>query len=314
MFAKFVGELSRFQTVHVLSGPSGLQHPASRYLEQLDSVHIHEVPTNDTWIRDFGPTFVRRVDDGSLVGVDWQFNSWGGKYPPFDCDARATEAICKLLGCERSVSRLCCEGGALETDGAGTLLTTSSVLLSQTRNPGWTRQMVEDELQRKLGVLNFVWVDGGGMLGDDTDGHIDQLARFVAPGVVVAAVSSHASDPNHDGLADNMRTLKSARLPDGSAMEIHALPTPPPRLIDHQRVPESYCNFLFANGAVLVPTFQSDATDRAALKLLEQLLPDRKLVPIDCSDLIWGRGALHCASQHQPLASPSATANQATKL
>ena len=152
MFVRFISELAIVQPVHVLSGPSGLKHPASRYLESLKSVHIHEVPTNDTWIRDFGPTFVRRVEDETLVGVDWQFNSWGGKYPPFDCDARATEAICKLIRCPRSVSSLVCEGGALETDGAGTLLTTSSVLLSPTRNPGWSRAMVEAELQRQLGV------------------------------------------------------------------------------------------------------------------------------------------------------------------
>ncbi len=313
VFVRFIAELAKVQPVHVLSGPSGLQHPAAEYLQNLDSVHIHQLATNDTWIRDYGPTFVQRCDDGAVIGVDWQFNSWGGKYPPFDCDARATEAICKLLGCPRSVSPLFCEGGGLETDGAGTLLTTASVLLSPTRNPGWTREMVEAELQRQLGVTNIIWVDGGGMLGDDTDGHIDQLARFVAPGIVVAAVSGRISDPNHAGLAENFRILKNARSLDGTAFDVHALPTPPPRFIDQQRVPESYCNFLFANGIVLVPTFQSDETDRAALRLFEQLLPDRKVIPVDCADLIWGRGALHCASQHQPIPKQSITALPATK-
>ncbi len=167
---------------------------------------------------------MRRRDDGELVGVDWQFNAWGGKYPPFDDDARAAQLICKIVGCPRSDSALYCEGGALETDGAGTLLTTSSVLMSATRNPGWTRAMVEGELKRQLGITNIVWVDGGGLLGDDTDGHIDQLARFVAPNVIVAAVSSRLSDPNHAGLAENFRTLQQARSAEGDAFEVYALP------------------------------------------------------------------------------------------
>jgi agmatine deiminase len=180
------------------------------------------------------------------------------------------------------------------------LLTTSSVLMNPSRNPGWTREMVEGELQRQLGVSNIIWVDGGGLLGDDTDGHIDQLARFVSPGVVVAAVSSRLSDPNQAGLAENIRILQNAKLADGQPIEVHPLPTPPPRFVDQRRVPESYCNFLFANGIVVVPTFQCEPTDHAALRLFEQLLPDRRVVPIDATDLIWGLGAFHCASQQQP--------------
>ena len=300
VYEQFITELARVQPVHVLSGPSRLLYPANQNLANVPNVMIHEVVTNDTWIRDYGPTLVRRRDDGALVGVDWQFNAWGGKYLPCDDDARAAHQICKIIGCPRSVSALVCEGGALETDGLGTLLTTSSVLMNPTRNPGWTRAMVESELQRQLGVTNFIWVDGGGLLGDDTDGHIDQLARFVAPGVVVAAQSSQPDDPNHLGLAENLRILHSARLADEQPIEVHALPTPAPRFVDQKRVPESYCNFLFANGIVIVPTFQSDSTDRAAVRLFEQLLPDRKIVPLDATHLIWGLGAFHCASQQQP--------------
>lgn len=301
MFIQFITELARVQAVHVLSGPSGLPHPASENLSSSPNVFIHNVATNDTWIRDYGPTFVRRLDDGALVGIDWQFNAWGGKYPAYADDARAAETICKLNGCPRSVSAIFCEGGALETDGAGTLLTNSSVLLNPTRNPGWTREMVAGELQRQLGVINIIWVDGGGLIGDDTDGHIDQLVRFVTPGLVVAAKSSESGDPNNEGLSENLRILRRATLLDGNRIEVHVLPTPPPRYIDQERVPESYCNFLFANGIVIVPTFQSDATDRAAIRLFEQLLPDRKIIPLDATDLIWGRGAFHCASQQQPI-------------
>ncbi len=300
-FEQFITELARVQTVHVLSGPHGLRYPASRNLSNVPNVQIHDVVTNDTWIRDYGPTFVRRLDDSALVGVDWQFNAWGGKYPPFDDDARAAQSICKIIGCPRSDSAMYCEGGALETDGAGTLLTTSSVLMNPSRNPGWSREMVAGELQRQLGVKKIIWVDGGGLLGDDTDGHIDQLARFVAPGTVVAAESSRLSDPNHAGLAENLRILRNAKLADGTRIEVHALPTPAPRFVDQKRVPESYCNFLFANGIVIMPTFQSDTTDRAALRLFEQLLPDRKIIPLDATHLIWGLGAFHCASQQQPV-------------
>ncbi len=298
-FVKFVAAISQFQTVNVLSGPAGNPFAAAEMLQGIPNVHIHNVVTNDTWIRDFGPTFVRRIDDGSLVGIDWRYNAWGGKYPPFDDDARAAEQICRIIGCPRSMSAMVCEGGSLETDGLGSLLTTSSCLLSSTRNPGWTRAMVEAELTAQLGVRNIIWVDGGGLLGDDTDGHIDQLARFVSPGVVVVATSTVADDPNRAGLEANFHILQQAKLPHGP-LTVHALPTPPPRFSAGKRVPESYCNFLFVNGAVLVPTFNHDATDRNAIELLTGLIPGRKIIPIDSSELILGLGALHCASQQQP--------------
>lgn len=304
-FVRFIDELSHFQSVHVLAGPTGVQPSARDRLADRPNIIIHDVPTNDTWIRDYGPTFVTRVDDHSLVGIDWKYNAWGGKYPPYDDDARVAEFVCRTLGCTRSMSSMYCEGGALETDGAGTLLTSSSCLLSPTRNPGWSREMVETELKNQLGTTNIVWVDGGGLAGDDTDGHIDQLARFVAPGVVVAATSSQVGDPNHAGLQANMQILKQASDAREQPFAVHALPTPAPRFVDGKRVPESYCNFLFANGAVFVPTFRSDATDRGAIDLLSQLIPDRKIVPIDCYDLIWGLGALHCASQQQPMTTNS---------
>jgi agmatine deiminase len=299
-FQQFITELSRVQAVHVLSGPRGIPRPAEMFVANLPNVHLHSVPTNDCWIRDFGPTFVRRVDDGALVGVDWKFNAWGGKYPPYDDDARAATLICNILGCPRSSSSLYCEGGGLETDGQGTLLTTSSVLMSPQRNAGWSREMIEVELQLQLGVTKTIWVDGGGLQGDDTDGHIDQLARFVAPDTVVVATSSTKSDPNHAGLEENLRILRKATSASGRPLTVYPLPTPPPRFIDQKRVPESYCNFLFANDLVIVPTFGHDATDQPALRIFEQLLPQRRIVPLDASDLIWGLGAFHCASQQQP--------------
>ena len=301
-FVSFIKTLAEAQPVEVLSGPTGISPSAVEMLHNLANVAIHNVRTNDVWIRDFGPTFVQRLSDGKIVGVDWHFNAWGGKYPPFDDDAAAAEAICEIAGCPRSASWLVCEGGGLEANGQGTLLTTSSVLMSQTRNPGRSRSDVENELQFQLGVRDIVWVDGGGIEGDDTDGHIDQLARFVSAETIVVAVSSREDDSNHAGLAENMRTLEKARTADGQTFQVIALPTPAPRFLDGRRVPESYCNFLIANGIVIVPTFRSADTDRAALRLFEQLMPDRRIIPLDAYDLIWGLGAFHCASQQQPAA------------
>ncbi|MEZ6137242.1 MAG: agmatine deiminase family protein [Pirellulaceae bacterium] len=300
VYVRFISTLASVQPVHVLSGGPAASPPAASRLANIANVTIHEIPTDDTWIRDYGPTFVKRKSDKELVGIDWKFNAWGGKYPPFDLDAAAAEAVCRKAGCTRSMSSMYCEGGALEGDGQGTLLTTSSCLLSPTRNPGWSREMVEDELKRQLGVSVIVWVDGGGLAGDDTDGHIDQLARFVAPGVVVAAVSSNINDPNHDGLLRNVRILRQSKDVAGQPLQVVELPTPPPRFIDGKRVPESYCNFLFANGIVIVPTFGNSETDKAAIEILASLIPARTIVPLDSSELIWGLGSFHCASQQQP--------------
>ncbi len=303
VFARFIDTLASVQKVRVLSGPPDKQPRAHEMLDSIEhrsNVEIIELATNDVWIRDFGPTFVQRLSDGKTVGVDWHFNAWGGKYPPFDDDARAAESICHMLGFPRSESWLTCEGGGLETNGQGTLLTTSSVLMSQTRNPGRSRSQVEAELRQQLGVDEILWVDGGGIEGDDTDGHIDQLARFVSADTIVVAVSSRADDSNHDGLAANLKFLQNYRKPNGQAFQVLPLPTPAPRTMDQRRVPESYCNFLIANGIVIVPTFRSDDTDQAALRLLEQLMPQHRIIPLDATDLIWGLGAFHCASQQQP--------------
>lgn len=302
-FARFIRALAEVQPVDVLSGPPGKSPTARDLLDELSDsprVRIHDVRTNDVWIRDFGPTFVQSVDDGQVVGVDWHFNAWGGKYPPFDDDAAAAESICRIADCPRHSSWLTCEGGGLETNGHGTLMTTSSVLMSATRNPNRSREEVEAELRLQLGVEDILWVDGGGIEGDDTDGHIDQLARFVSPDTIVVAISSRQDDSNYEGLNANLKWLQAYRSPAGQAFNVIPLPTPAPRVMDGKRVPESYCNFLIANGIVIVPTFRSDATDKMALKQLEQLMPKHRIVPLDAYELIWGLGAFHCASQQQP--------------
>lgn len=301
VFFDWIQILTKLQTVHLIVDPVQVPTSSIEQLFEIKNLCIHSWPTNDIWIRDYGPTFVRCISDGKLVGVDWHYNAWGCKYAPFDSDAQIAERICAELGCSRSRSPMYCEGGGLETDGQGTLLTTSSCLLSNTRNPGWSRHQVEEELQRQLGVRNIVWVDSGGLEGDDTDGHIDQLARFVAPGVVVAATSSRSDDSNAAGLEQNLKILQNSVDATGQPLTVHAMPTPAPRKIHSQRVPESYCNFLFVNGAVILPTFRSPETDKNAIRLMEQLLPSHRIIPVDAADLIYGLGAFHCASQQQPV-------------
>lgn len=298
-FVRRVAERTRVQLLVCESQRAIAQH----WLRNIAGVRWHAYATNDCWIRDYGPTFVHRADDGAIAGVDWRYNAWGGKYPPWDRDAAAARWILKQLGVPRVSSKLTLEGGALETDGAGRLLTTRSCLLSEARNPGWDESQVAVELHRCLGVTEIVWLDRGALDGDDTDGHIDQLARFVDRNNLVAAVSSDPDDPNAQGLQTSYEQLRCWGRQSAPPVDVHRLPTPPPRWIDGQRVPESYCNFLFLGAErLLVPQFRQWETDRVALTILRRLLPRTEVIGVDAADLVWGLGALHCASQQQPRA------------
>jgi agmatine deiminase len=311
--------LAEVETVHVLGGPSESFRIATETLSGTPNVYVHEIPTNDVWIRDYGPTFVVDRSKKKLGAVRWIFNAWGNKYQPYDDDAKASSRICRRLDSsgkwrfenfedsesladplEHFSSRLVCEGGALETDGQGTLLTTSSAVVTGTRNPDWTREEIEQEFKRQLGVTKVLWIDGGELAGDDTDSHIDQLVRFIRPGLVFAAVSSTSDDSNAPHLAKQYQTLKESSDAQGRPLDIITLQTPPPRMIQGHRVPESYCNYYMANGIVLVPQFGYRATDSAAVGKLQEHYPDRDIIPIDASDFILGLGAFHCATQQQP--------------
>jgi agmatine deiminase len=299
-FERMIRILAEVEKVHVLGGPEESYEHAVRSLSDCSNIEIHRVESNDCWIRDYGPTFVVHRERHLLAGIDWRYNAWGGKWPPFDSDAANAGRICEALGCKRFESSMVCEGGSLETDGAGTLLTTSRCLLSMSRNPDRSRAAVERELEGQLGVERVLWIDGGELEGDDTDSHIDQLVRFIRPGLVVAAVSYSSDDENAPKLEKQLACLEGVVDARGKPLDIVKLPTPPPRFIQSERVPESYCNFYFANEIVLVPTFGFRETDEDALHILRELLPERRIVPLDASDLIWGRGAFHCATQQQP--------------
>jgi agmatine deiminase len=307
---RMVRILAEVEHVHVLGGTEESLSQAQLALSDVTNVTVHDIPTNDTWIRDFGPTFLLSRNGDKLGATRWRFNAWGNKYA-HEKDALVSELICKLLSArgkcedhqprmEYFSSNLVGEGGGIETDGEGTLLTTSSVLLASTRNFHWSRELVESELMRMLGVQKVLWVDGGALEGDDTDSHIDQLVRFVRPGQVVAAVSYSADDSNADKLALQHRRLIDMSDAKGRPLDVIPLMTPPPRMIMGRRVPESYCNFYIANEIVLMPTFGYRETDEAAAGILGDLMPDREIVCLDASDFIFGLGAFHCATQQQP--------------
>ncbi|MCU0720046.1 MAG: agmatine deiminase family protein [Pirellula sp.] len=302
---RMIRTLAEVEKVHVLGGPPPSYESAMKQVGDVKNVEVHPILTNDCWIRDYGPTFLLNEDQSRLGAVLWKFNAWGNKYQPHDDDTAAGGRITDLLKERRILEEAFCsdlvaEGGALETDGQATLLATSSSLKTYSRNPNWNESQIESELKRLLGIERVLWIDGGELAGDDTDSHIDQLVRFVRPGVVVAAVSYSLDDCNAPKLAKQFEVLKNCVDAKGRQLEIIPLVTPPPRYIQGKRVPESYCNFYIAHEIVNVPTFGYRETDDAAIAKLGELFSSRKIIPIDASYFIWGRGAFHCATQQQP--------------
>jgi agmatine deiminase len=299
-FRTLVETIATFEPVKVLVNDA--EH-ARRVAAQLKGparahpIELLEVPTDDAWMRDIGPTFVEDPR-GCLLAIDWTFNSWGGKYPPWELDDATASRVAELAGVPSQRVKLVVEGGALEVDGQGTLLATRPSLLCETRNPGIDEARMERQLSELLGVSRVVWLDGG-IEGDDTDGHIDDIARFVGPTRVVCAVEHDLRDPNHAVLAACRARLLAARDARGRAFQVIDLPMPPPVEARGERLPASYANFYILNGAVLVPTFGVSA-DAEALELLNGLFPDRVVRGVPCGALVRGLGAVHCLTQQQP--------------
>ncbi len=258
---------------------------------------LHIVPNDRVWLRDSAPTFVWH--DGAVELMNWRFNGWA-KYDNYSRDEKVGEAVERITGLRRVAptrpdgSWLVLEGGGIETDGAGTLLVTEEWLLSdvQVRNPGMGRGEYEKAFSDYLGVSNTIWL-GEGCVGDDTHGHIDDIARFCSPGVVLLAFEADPADENHQGSVDNLRRLESA------GQRVVKLPYPRPLVMEGQRLPASYANFYIANGLVIVPTF-NDPSDRVALEVIAGEFPAREVVGIHAVDLVWGFGTLHCLTQQQP--------------
>ena len=309
--------LAAHERVHLIVESATMKRRVTGMLKRagvnLDAVSFHKWRTDRGWMRDSGPIFIR--DSKGRVGLtQWCFNGWA-KYDDWHLDEKIPGRVQKLLGCpqwkplvqnQNGAKHCVLEGGSIDVNGAGALLTTEECLLSevQQRNPGVSREQLEQAFSDYLGVDEVIWL-GRGIAGDDTHGHVDDIARFVARDTIIAAVERDTSDPNHAPLADNLRRLKAARTPAGKQFTTVELPMPRPIVFRGQRVPASYANFYIANGLVLVPTFH-DPNDRIALNTLAEVFPDREVIGIHSVDLIWGLGALHCMTQQQPKAGATA--------
>lgn len=264
--------------------------------ERIEYFHI---PTNEPWCRDHGPVFIRRANAPRLAVLDFEFNAWGWKLSPFEEDDDVPLKIARELGLPVfDYSGFVLEGGSIDVNGAGTVLTTESCLLNPNRNAKLDRHQIEKKLHDALGVTQVLWL-GDGIEGDDTDGHIDDLTRFVSRSVVVSVSEDDENDPNYEPLRTNLDRLHEMRLPDGEPLHVLTLPMPTRIVRDGLRLPASYANFYIANEVVLLPVF-GERNDAWAESVLREAFPARKIVPIDCRELIWGLGAFHCLTQQQP--------------
>jgi agmatine deiminase len=300
---EMVAALAEVECVH-LNILDGAQR---RYVEQLlaprvpaDRIQLHSIPTNDAWCRDHGAIFCvgPAGAEHRVVAAKFGYNAWGGKYPPFDLDAQVAERMAAALAVPCFEQPMVLEGGAIDVNGRGVLLTTEQCLLNPNRNPSMNRAATEECLEQPLGVDTIVWL-GNGIDGDDTDGHVDELTRFVAERRVVTAIEPNRDDPNHEPLQENRRRLEAFRFADGGALEVVDLPMPAPLHFRGQRLPASYANFYIANDLVLVPEF-GVAADTVAADVLADCFPDRHIVAIDCRHLVVGLGGLHCLTQQVP--------------
>ena len=311
VYADIVRHLSRVEQVHILVNNAQAAARARGLLTRVHStlanVHFHEWATDRIWLRDSGPIFIK--NDAGVAITDWKFNAWA-KYDNWRLDDEVPAHVEQLLQMpsftpsvvmvDGTEHRLVLEGGSIDTNGSGTLLTTEECLLSevQQRNPGVSREQLERAFSDYLGIDQVVWLNRG-CAGDDTHGHVDDISRFVSTNTIVTATETNTSDENHEPLAENLDRLRSARNLEGQAFQIVELPMPAPVVFESQRLPASYANFYIANGLVLVPTF-NDPNDRHALNILAGQFPDHAVVGIHCGDFIWGLGALHCMTQQQP--------------
>lgn len=266
----------------------------------LDRVRFHLNPTDDAWCRDHGPIYVVRDRDGKRERAinDWGYNAWGGKYLPCDNDDVVPTRIAQEMGEVLFQPNIVMEGGSIDVNGRGTLLTTEACLLNPNRNPHLNQSQIEQYLKDYLGVTNILWL-GDGIVGDDTDGHVDDLTRFVSANTVVTVLEDDPQDENYALLKENYDRLLTMKDQDDNPLRAVTLPMPGVRHIDDQRVPMSYANFYIANNSVLVPTYRH-ANDAKACEILQSLFPNRKVIGLDCWDLIWGLGSIHCVTQQMP--------------
>ena len=302
-YSQFIKLVAEDQEVCINVADENMKAFAMRYIQEaganLNNVKFYLHPTNDAWCRDHGPAFLVNRAEKKKAIVDWGYNAWGGKYPPFDLDDVIPTLIGEKLGLPVFHPGIVMEGGSVEFNGKGTLLTTTACLLNKNRNPHLSQKEIEKYLIEYYGVENILWL-GDGIVGDDTDGHIDDLTRFVNEDTVVTVVEDDSSDENYALLKENLEMLHTMRLESGKQLNVIELPMPKAVVYDDQRLPASYANFYIANKYVVVPTYRDIVNDDKALDILQSCFKDRKVVGIDSTDIIWGLGTFHCLSQQEP--------------
>lgn len=303
-YVKFIKELTKGELVRINVVDQLMQQQATDWLLRFDvdlsRVEFFLHPTNDAWCRDHGPAFLINPNAAQKKGiVDWGYNAWGNKYPPYDLDDVIPTRIAEHYSLPVWHPGIVMEGGSVEFNGAGALLTSTACLLNPNRNPQLNQEQIENYLRNYYGVEQILWVDEG-IVGDDTDGHIDDTVRFVNVDTVLTTVESDRSDENYERLQTNLRQLKAMRLTGNRSLTVVELPMPTALHYEDQRLPCSYANFYIANRSVIVPVFHCKQ-DEIALRIIEQCFPGREVVGIDSVDIIWGLGSFHCLSQQEPL-------------
>ena len=303
VWLQMIGALAPHERVSLLVNDAAAEREVAARLQRagaaLENVTLLRIPTVDVWMRDYGPTFVTRMsNEQPLACNDWIFNGWGGKYKTYEDDDRVTREIVRLLNIPVFAHEIILEGGSIDVNGAGTCLTTEQCLLNRNRNPQLSREQIEKILKDSLGVSHVIWL-GEGIVGDDTDGHVDDIARFVDATTVVCAVESDPKDDNYMLLQNNLERLRSATDQNGEKLSVVTLPCPGPVYSDGMRLPASYANFYVANEIVLVPVFDHP-NDAEALGILQEVFPQRRVVGLPCTEVVAGLGALHCVTQQEP--------------
>ncbi len=303
-YCDFIRELTLGENVCINVTDEAMQKSAAEKImaagADMDRVQFFFHPTNDAWCRDHGPAFLVNPDNKEKkVIVDWGYNAWGDKYPPYDLDDVIPTLIGKHLNLRVFHPGIVMEGGSVEFNGAGTVLTSKACLLNPNRNPHLNQEQIEGYLRDYYGVDQVLWVDEG-IVGDDTDGHIDDTVRFVNADTVLTVVEASKEDENYELLQHNLKQLKTMRLLNGKQLNIIELPMPAKLEYEDQRLPCSYANFYIANKSVIVPVFKCE-TDDKALQIIQDCFPERNVIGIDSREIIWGLGSFHCLSQQEPL-------------
>lgn len=304
VYRQLIKHITTTEHLHIIASDESAFERCSRALNETGckpgQFTIHRISGNDVWARDYGPIFVKSKTENDWAITDWDYNAWGGKYPPFDSDDAIPQFFADKLKLPAFKPGMILEGGSIDVNGNGVLLTTESVLLNPNRNPDLTKSDIEVRLKQFLGVEKIIWLKDG-LAGDDTDGHIDDLSRFVNEKTIITMVAEDKESVNYDVLQENLEILKSSVDQFGKPFNIIPIPLPETRIegttVDgSEHVPASYANFYFINKAVLLPVYDP-RYDEKTIQVFKELLPDRKIIPVPCADLVWGQGSIHCITQ-----------------